>query len=306
MTTQAPRSPHAIDPREPVSALTRDLRTSPDGLASREAARRLDLYGSNELPLPRGRPWWSAIGRQFGHTLALLLWVAAALAAGTGATSLGIAILVVIVLNAVLAFWQENQAEHAVAALGRFLPDQVWVMRDHRRSRIHAVLLVRGDVLLVEEGERIPADARLIDGTVEVDMSALTGESDILTRSAAEPDHADRSLDSPVLTFSGTACVSGAGRALVYGTGVHTELGRIAALSQHVRPEESPLEHQVRRVAWLIAAVAVGAGAAFLPLGLPAGLSLGPRSCSPSASWLPTCRKDCCRRSPSHSPRVYG
>lgn len=250
MTTQAPRSPHAIDPREPVSALMRDLRTGPDGLASREAARRLDLYGSNELPLRRGRPWWSALGRQFSHPLALLLWVAAALAAGTGATSLGIAILVVIVLNAVLAFWQENQAEHAVAALGRFLPDQVWVMRDHRRSRIHAGLLVRGDVLLVEEGERIPADARLIDGTVEVDMSALTGESDILTRSAAEPDHADRSLDSPVLIFSGTACVSGTGRALVYGTGVHTELGRIAALSQHVRPEESPLEHQVRRVAW--------------------------------------------------------
>lgn len=275
VTTGAPRSPRTIDPREPVSALMRDLRTGPDGLASREAARRLDLYGPNELPLRPGRSWWSALGRQFTHPLALLLWVAAALAAGTGATSLGIAILVVIVLNAVLAFWQENQAEHAVAALGRFLPDQVWVMRDHRRARVHAGALVRGDVLLVEEGERIPADARLIDGTVEVDMSALTGESDILTRSAAEPDHADRSLDSPVLVFSGTACVSGEGRALVYGTGVHTELGRIAALSQHVRPEESPLEHQVRRVAWLIAAVAVGAGAAFLPLGLLAGLSLG-------------------------------
>lgn len=275
VTTRETRSPHTIDPREPVSALMRDLRTGPDGLASREAARRLDLYGPNELPLRRGRPWWSELGRQFTHPLALLLWAAAALAAGTGATSLGIAILVVIVLNAVLAFWQENQAEHAVAALGLFLPDQVWVMRDHQRTRVHAELLVRGDVLLLEEGERIPADARLIDGAVEVDMSALTGESDILTRSATEPDHADRSLDSPVLVFSGTACVSGAGRALVYGTGVHTELGRIAALSQHVRPEESPLEHQVRRVAWLIAAVAVGAGAAFLPLGLLAGLSLG-------------------------------
>lgn len=264
-----------VDPREPVSALMRDLRAQPEGLTSREAARRLDLYGPNELPLRRGQPWWIALGRQFSHPLALLLWVAAALALGSGAAALGSTILVVIVLNAVLAFWQENQAEHAVRALGRFLPAQVWAMRDGTRTQVPAGQLVRGDVLLLEEGERIPADARLIEGSVEVDMSALTGESEVLERSAGATDRADRSLDSPVLVFSGTACVGGAGRALVHGTGVHTELGRIAALSQHVRPEESPLEHQVRRVAWLIAAVAVGAGAAFLPLGLLAGLSLG-------------------------------
>ncbi|MEU2136176.1 cation-translocating P-type ATPase [Nocardia rhamnosiphila] len=269
------RSETVIDPREPVSALMRDLRTGPEGLTGREAARRLELYGPNELPLRRGQPWWAALGRQFSHPLALLLWVAAVLALGSGAVALGLAILVVIVLNAVLAFWQENQAEHAVRALGRFLPAQVWAVRDGSRTRVPAGQLVRGDVLLLEEGERIPADARMIDGGVEVDMSALTGESEILDRRAGAPDHADRSLDSPVLVFTGTACVGGAGRALVHGTGVHTELGRIAALSQHIRPEESPLEHQVRRVAWLIAAVAVGAGAAFLPLGLLAGLSLG-------------------------------
>ncbi|MEV3965053.1 cation-transporting P-type ATPase [Nocardia sp. NPDC050193] len=257
------RSEAVVDPREPVSALMRDLRTGPEGLTSREAARRLELYGSNELPLRRGQPWWVALGRQFGHPLALLLWVAAALALGSGAVALGLAILVVIVLNAVLAFWQESQAEHAVRALGRFLPARVSAVRDGTRTEVPAGQLVRGDILVLEEGERIPADARMIDGRVEVDMSALTGESEILDRSAGATDHADRSLDSPVLVFSGTACVGGSGRALVHGTGVHTELGRIAALSQHVRPEESPLEPRMRRVAWLIAAVAVGAGAAF-------------------------------------------
>ncbi|NKY59346.1 cation-translocating P-type ATPase [Nocardia flavorosea] len=265
----------AVDPREPIAALLRDLRTGYDGLTAREAARRLDLYGLNELPLRRGTPWWAALGRQFVHPLALLLWVAAALALGSGAAALGNAILVVIVLNAVLAFWQENQAEHAVRALSRFLPDQVCVVRDGERVPVPASRLVRGDVLLIEEGERIPADARLIAGTAEVDMSALTGESALVVRTADDADTADRSLDSPVLLFSGTACVGGSGRAVVHSTGVHTELGRIAALSQHVHREESPLEHQVRRVAWLIAAVAVGAGAAFLPLGLLAGLSLG-------------------------------
>ncbi|WP_275426191.1 cation-translocating P-type ATPase [Nocardia arizonensis] len=263
-----------VDPREPVSALMRDLRTSPDGLSGREAARRLQLYGPNELPRRSEHHWWIALGRQFVHPLALLLWVAAGLAFISGAVPLGIAVIAVVILNAVLAFWQESQAEHAVAALGRFLPQRVTVVRGGRRTQIAVPEIVRGDVLVIEEGERIPADARLFDGTVQVDMSALTGESNPVTRSAAATDRADRSADSPVLVFSGTLCTAGAGRAVVHGTGVHTELGRIAALSQRVRQEPSPLERQVRRVAWLIAAVAVGAGAAFLPLGLVAGLSL--------------------------------
>ncbi|GAA5152243.1 MULTISPECIES: cation-translocating P-type ATPase [Amycolatopsis] len=274
LTSAAP-VPDDIDPREPAAALMRDLRTGSAGLGEREAARRLELYGPNELPQRRGRRWWVSLGKQFTHPLALLLWLAAVLALVSGSTSLGIAVFVVIVLNAVLAFWQESQAEHAVEALGRFLPQQVWVVRDGHRTRVPVRELVRGDLLVVEEGERVPADARLVDGAVEVDMSALTGESNPVPRSASAADDADRTLDSPVLVFSGTVCTGGEGRAVVHGTGVHTELGRIAALSQRVRQDESPLERQVRRVAWLIAAVAVGAGVAFLPLGLVAGLSLG-------------------------------
>ncbi|MBH0781071.1 cation-transporting P-type ATPase [Nocardia sp. NEAU-351] len=252
----------------------RDLRTAPEGLSGREAARRLQLYGRNELPQRSEHHWWIALGRQFVHPLALLLWLAAGLAFVSGAAPLGVAVIVVVILNAVLAFWQESQAEHAVAALGRFLPQRVTVVRDGRRMPIAVPEVVRGDVLVIEEGERIPADARLLDGTVQVDMSALTGESNPVTRGAATTDSADRAVDSPVLVFSGTLCTAGAGRAVVHGTGVHTELGRIAALSQRVRQEPSPLERQIRRVAWLIAAVAVAVGAAFLPLGLVAGLSL--------------------------------
>ena len=274
LTAQTRDVAEDIDPREPASALLRDLKSGPSGLSEREAARRLGLYGGNELPVRRGRPWWLELGKQFTHPLALLLWVAAALAIGSGATELGLAVLAVIVLNAVLAFVQENQAEHAVEALGRFLPQQVAVVREGHRRQIPARELVRGDVVVLDEGERIPADARLVDGAVEVDMSALTGESTPVSRTAGLPDTAGTPLESPVLVFSGTTCTAGSARAIVYGTGVHTELGRIAALSQRVRTEQSPLERQVRRVAWLIAAVAVGAGVAFLPLGLVAGLSL--------------------------------
>ncbi len=116
----------------------------------------------------------------------------------------------------------------------------------------------------------------MIEGIVEVDLSTLTGESQPVVRTAGVTDsgHAEL-LDAPDVVFSGSSVVSGQATALVFATGMRTELGRIAALSQRVEAEPSPLERQVRRVAWLIAVVAVGAGLAFLPLGwLAAGLPL--------------------------------
>jgi calcium-translocating P-type ATPase len=262
------------DPREPIATLLRDLRTGAEGLSGREVARRLQVYGRNELPKHTGTPWLVALSRQFTHPLALLLWLAAALAVVSGSDQLGIAIVVVVVLNAVLAFIQEEQAEHAVEALTRYLPQRAWVRRDGHRVHLPAAELVPGDVLLIDEGDGVCADARLLAGSIEVDMSSLTGESVPVVRTAGARDDADRRMDSPVLVFSGTLCTGGSATAVVHATGAHTEIGRIASLSQRVRGEESPLERQVRRVAWLIAIVAVGVGLAFLPLGLLAGLSL--------------------------------
>ncbi|MFB9905394.1 cation-translocating P-type ATPase [Allokutzneria oryzae] len=264
----------SADPRGPVATLLRDLRSGAEGLSVREAQRRLHVHGPNELPRRGTRRWWKELVRQFTHPLALLLWAAAVLAVVSGATPLSIAILVVIVLNAVLAFVQERHAEHAVEALGQYLPQRAWVIRGGHRHQVPARELVRGDVLLIDEGDRISADARLLSGSIEVDMSALTGESVSVPRGADFVDDASRALDSPVLVFSGTVCTAGSARAVVHSTGARTEIGRIAALSERVHVDESPLERQVRRVAWLIAAVAVAAGVAFLPLGLVAGLTL--------------------------------
>jgi magnesium-transporting ATPase (P-type) len=166
------------------------------------------------------------------------------------------------------------QAERAVEALAAFLPERARVLRDGGHCEIEARLLVPGDVLLIEEGERICADARLISGTVEVDASTLTGESVPVTRSADAVNGAGTLLEAKYVVFSGTACTGGEAMAMVTATGMSTQLGRIAALSQRVGREESPLEHQVKRVAWLIALVALGAGIAFLPVGLAAGLAL--------------------------------
>jgi calcium-translocating P-type ATPase len=166
------------------------------------------------------------------------------------------------------------QAERAVEALAAFLPEHARVLRDGARQQIEARLLVPGDVLLIEEGESICADARLMSGAVEVDMSTLTGESVPVTRSAGRADPSVPLLQAHEVVFSGTACTGGEADALVTATGMRTELGRIAALSQRAGPGESPLERQVKRATRLIAVVAVGAGIAFLPIGLAAGLSV--------------------------------
>ncbi len=274
MTKQAVTETQTADPLAPLSRLFRDLRTSPSGLTSREAARRLEAWGPNELVSRRDRLWPGELAQQFTQPLALLLALAAVLAWISGTPKLAVAIATVILLNAAFSFAQELQAEHAVQALAAFLPERAQVLRDGARQEVEARLLVPGDVMLLDEGQSISADGRLIGGTIEVDMSTLTGESVPVTRSAGEPDGAVPLLQAADVVFSGTACTGGQARAVVTATGMRTELGRIAALSQRGGRQESPLEHQVKRAAWLIAFVAVGAGIAFLPIGLAAGLSV--------------------------------
>ena len=254
--------------------MLRDLRTSPIGLSSAEAQRRLIQYGPNELSRRGGLQWPKELARQLTHPLALLLWLAAALSFAVGSQTVAIAVLLVIALNALFAFVQEMQAERAVEALAQFLPPRVTVLREGERSSILAADLVPGDVVVVEEGDRIAADMRMISGAVEVDLSTLNGESAPALRSAALVDVDVPRIAARDLLFSGTSATGGEARGVVFATGMHTELGRIAALSERVKEEPSPLEAQVRRVAWLIAAIAVTMAVAFVPVAiLGAGLS---------------------------------
>jgi calcium-translocating P-type ATPase len=264
-----------LNAEQAAKLLLRDLRTSEQGLSSAEAARRLTQYGPNELARRGGLRWPRELARQLMHPLALLLWLAAALSFAVGSASVAIAVLLVIILNASFAFVQELQAEKAVEALAAYMPQHATVLRDRSPLRIEAVALVPGDVVLLEEGERIAADMRLLAGAVEVDLSTLNGESAPVLR-AAELQHGDVPRTSARdLVFSGTTVTGGEARGVVFATAMHTELGRIAALSERVKEEPSPLERQVRRVAWLIAAVAVAMAVAFVPLAIfGAGLSI--------------------------------
>jgi calcium-translocating P-type ATPase len=264
-----------LDPEERVDLLFRHLGTSRGGLSQREASRRLQQHGPNEIRRKAGPSRLRELARQFTHPLALLLWVAALLSLVGDLLPLAIAIVAVIVLNAVFAFAQEVQAERATEALQEFLPPTARVRRAGEELEVDASTLVPGDLLLLSEGDRLSADARLIDGSVEVDMSPLTGESQPVVRSAAPESPPASPLESEDLLFSGSLCTAGEAEAVVYATGMATQLGRIAALSQRVKAELSPLQIQVNDTAKLIAAVAIIAGVVFLLVGITiAGLPL--------------------------------
>lgn len=257
-----------FDPEERLDLLLRDLGTRRGGLSAREAERRLQQHGPNELTRRQSAGHLREIRRQLTHPLAALLWAAMALALVAGLIPIAIAIVVVILLNAAFAFVQELQAERATEALQAYLAPHARVRRDGTAVDVEAATLVPGDLLLLSEGDRLTADARLIGGAADVDMAALTGESVPVTRSAASRRPAPSPLESDDLVFSGSLVTGGEAQAVIYATGMATQLGRIAALTQRVREVASPLQIQVDRAAKLIALVAFGAGAVFLVAGV--------------------------------------
>jgi magnesium-transporting ATPase (P-type) len=227
------------------------------GLTSEEARRRLAEQGPNAISEAKGAPMVSRFLANFVQPLELLLWAAAGLALLANEPVLSIAILLVIIVNAIFSFLEEFKAERAIQALQQMLPVQVHVRRDGDEVEIAAEQVVRGDVLVLEPGDRVAADAELLSATeLRVDESALTGESVPI-----EPDEN---------VFASTYVTNGTAEALVTETGMETRFGRIAALSQRTERDRSPLELELDRVTNIVAALAVSIGVVFF---IVAGLS---------------------------------
>ena len=267
--------------QSPAAALAA-LDSAPQGLAERDALRRLGEFGPNRVEAAARTPWWLSLLGEFTHFFALVLWLAAMLAftaaylqPGEGMFELGLAILGVILVNGSFSFWQTYRAEQALAALEKLLPQNVKVRRDGREMDIPAEQLVPGDILLLIEGAKVPADCRLIESWgLRVNLSTLTGETYPKARSeAAEKADAVDPLAAHCLLLAGTLIVSGEGSALVYATGMHTEFGHIAHLTQSTGDTESPLQGEIRRVSRLVAMMALGLGVTFLLLGQAIGLN---------------------------------
>lgn len=262
-----------------IDEVLKRLESSTGGLLPEEARYRLVQFGANRLTEPDRYTLLRGLTRHFTHFLALLLWIASGLAfaadfmkPGEGMATLGWAILGVIVINAVFAFFQEYKAERAVQALHRLLPDKAWVMRRGQPLELPRSDIVPGDILILEEGERIPADARLIEATgMRVDNAALTGESNPKRRTA-DPLKDGNWLDLPNLVFAGTTVLSGHGRAVVFAVGMRTEFGKIANLTTSVIVGLSPLQQEIITVTRIVAAISLAMGAAFFVIGMGTGL----------------------------------
>lgn len=253
------------------------LSTAPEGLSESEAELRLHYYGYNELPEPAHRPLVLRFIDQLTHFMALLLWIAGILAFVSGTPQLGWAIWAVIWINAIFSFSQEFQAERALSALKKVLPTQVKVYRDGAIKPILARELVPGDVMQLEEGDRISADARLVSAqSLCVDVSVLTGESLPVARHS-EPvldDHL-RPAEVANLVFAGSTVASGRGLAVVSATGLQTEFGHVAHLTTVVKREPSTLEAQIARIVRVITAIALSMGASiFLLTNILVGMEL--------------------------------
>ena len=254
-------------PHAPIWTLTADqvyetLSTSVQGLSEVETALRIKHYGFNELPEPARRSLLLRFTDQLTHFMALLLWVAGILAFISGTPELGWAIWAVIWINAGFSFWQEFQAEQALAALNKMLPTRAKVYRVGTLREIPVGEMVPGDVMQLEEGDRISADARLVsDQSLYVDVSVLSGESLPIVRSS-EPVVTEKTRVSEAsnLVFAGSTVSAGRGIAVVYATGTQTEFGQVAHLTATVKREPSTLEVQINRVVHVITAIALGMG----------------------------------------------
>ena len=256
-----------ISASEPIwtlspGAVCQVLDTAPSGLSHRDAASRLERYGSNDLPQTHRRALSLRLLDQLVHPMALLLWVAGGLALATGTRQLALAIWAVVLINGCFSFWQEFQAEQTMAALQRALPPLVRVWRAGTLHERPAAEVVPGDCIALEAGDQIPADGRLISAQdLYLDLSSLTGESLPMARhhrALQQPRLAARERANLVL--AGTTVASGRGTAIVYATGGDTEFGHVARLSAQTRRSPSTLELQVEQIVRRISAIALTLG----------------------------------------------
>ncbi len=262
----------------PSDVVLARLNTSLSGLESADARRRLKEFGPNELEKRRRKNYLKEYLRQYLQFFALLLEVAAALSfvansysPGEGYDILSYAILGAVFINATFAFWQEYKADKTVEALLKLIPSMVKARRGGRIEVVDSKELVPGDVLIVDEGDRIGADAILVEAnSLYVNMAALTGEAQPARR-IDEADASEEILDAKNVLFAGTTVTSGNGLCIVFATGKETEFGKIASLSKEVEKRPTPMQLEIIRITRILTLAALLVGGVFFVLGVLSG-----------------------------------
>ncbi|MDD5467914.1 MAG: cation-transporting P-type ATPase [Anaerolineales bacterium] len=246
------------------------LETSPAGLSNEEAQARRALYGQNLLEEQARVSWWSRLRNHAVHPMALLLWGAGILALLVRQPALALVIWALVLANAGFSFWREYRAEQELEALKHLLPSYARIVREGEEQNVPTSDVVPGDVLILAEGDNIAADARVVEEYgLRINNASLTGES-MPAHKTAEASFREgiSELERPNLIFAGTSVVSGTGRAVVYSTGMLTQFGRIAHLTQAIKEEPSPFQQELVRMTSLISRIAIGVGAVVFTVGI--------------------------------------
>lgn len=257
--------PSLTDADQVAQALNVDPRT---GLSSDEAKRRLDKFGPNELASAPPVPKWKKFLQQFQDPLVYLLlaataislvaWIIEKVNAAPGAEGEAlpfdsIVIVLILIVNAILGYMQEAKAEEAVNALSEMTAPTSNVLRNGRVERINTTDIVPGDILVLGEGDTVPADGRLLAAaSLRIAEASLTGESVPVSKKPATLDSAKALGDRANMVFNGTSVTQGTGRAIVTGTGMNTQVGKIADLLQSTEDEATPLQKEMNHVSKIL------------------------------------------------------
>lgn len=248
---------------ESIADLMTDLHTTSTGLSQQEASTRLAKYGENTITREKQASQLLIFLKNFTSVMAILLWVSGFVAILSGTLELGIAIWLVNIINGVFSYWQEHEAQKATNSLMKMLPTYTQVYRDGKLQQVNATQIVPGDVFNLQAGNAVPVDARLIKATsVQADQSALTGESVPESKKVAF-DAGQGEFAESNLVYAGTTVGAGTATAVAFATGMHTEFGRIAALTQQQKRSLSPLQLELNRLTKQISLIAISLGVLF-------------------------------------------
>jgi P-type Ca2+ transporter type 2C len=242
-----------------VPEVFQTMETSPKGLSSAEAESRKLLYGDNVLTEQPQPPGWQKFIRQVRHPFILLMVLAAVLSLWQRDWTLALIILLLSIANSAFSYWREHRAEQAIEKLRHLLPSYAHLIRSGTDVHIPASEVVPGDLLILAEGDNIPADARVVEEYgLRVNNASLTGEA-VAARKTAEASILPglSELERPNVIFAGTSVASGTGKAIVYATGMLTQFGRIAQLTQTVQDEPSMFQKELGLLSRRLTLIAV-------------------------------------------------
>ncbi len=261
----------------PVDQLYHSLGSSIEGLAPEEAYARLQQYGPNELRVKQDTPLYVRFLQQFKNFFAVLLIVGGLLALladkldpGQGNLYIAIALFAVVVLNAIFTFVQEYQSEKIMDSFREMLPAMVRVRRGDEISEVEARELVLGDIMLLFEGDKVPADGRLVvSNDLKVDLSSLTGESEPVLLDC--DDYQENQLESRNMVFSGSLVQSGDGEVLVCQTAMNTQIGKIVQLTKEADTVQTPIRRELQHFIKIISSIAIVLGTLFFLVSIAIG-----------------------------------